>query len=1000
MDQKVAAAINIARSFVSGTNGLAIVYFPEGTFYLNNKIALNQNDRNIVFQGAGSDQTTLVFQNLTNDYCFYIAGSAGTWSSNSDLDQDFSKGDSILHAASGYGLSSLLTGDWVHFVQYNFDYHTEHPGFRPDIVGQITRLEAKGTDATGEWGEIKDVANMNYEDSGNTNYSLKIRKINPVQNIGIEDLRIIRSPDWGASATVYNILFDCAINCWVRGVESYKPSRNHLCIALSSHIIISGCYFHEAMGYGGDGWGYGVELGASTTNCLIENNIFRKLRHALIAGSGSNCNVWAFNYSREQNGTDTSRYLDLHAKYPFGHLFEHNVVEMIGADDYHGDNGPYNTFVRNHSYDGNIELKATKYWSSLGNIFDDSPLNAVWQQYNYPPICDIFGFFNNYTVGHTHNDCHTHFDDQDADLYDVSYYYSSRPNFLLSNFTWPAIGPKISSTQLTQSIPAKSRYNDYKKTYLPNPTPKPLTLSGTFAYSQKWSGNITLISSVTVPSGITLTVEPGATINVPSGKKIAVSGKLLANDATFTSVSGIWYGIEFTNASYNSMIQYCTIEDATVGVHMNNTDIYLLGNDINNNTTGLLFNSGSDGVSNNNQIIYNSSCGVKCTSNSDPLLFSWNVIRDNGYGYGGVYGDATSIFDLGRYSDQGHNSIYYNDQFEVQSGYPGTIYARYNWWGDPNPYPYVTSNVDWSYYLTSDPNTTLAKAISENPGSDAPIMNAAVSTDTIGISEVDYAYLIYRKGDFVTAANLFETIVHKYPTYFSGRRALAFLYKCNKHLSKGTENLTLLDNVSATYATEEIDALAKNIAAGELIKQGDYQAAIARSEAVTNSFVKTEYAKQALFNLGNTYWYFLDDPKTGATYYRQLIAAYPDDDLSISALATLGEWKPDDPKPYQPALTENLAPAKFSLDQNYPNPFNPETTIRYHLAEASRVTIKIYNLLGAEVVTLIDQTQLQGNHAIQWNGRDRFGNAVANGVYWLRLQDGRFIGQSKLVVVR
>jgi len=285
------------------------------------------------------------------------------------------------------------------------------------------------------------------------------------------------------------------------------------------------------------------------------------------------------------------------------------------------------------------------------------------------------------------------------------------------------------------------------------------------------SGTHNIASNLTVGSGITLDVQSGVTLRFASGTKLAVTGVLDADNVTFEAQSGTWYGIEFTDASSSSMIRYCTIEDATVGVHMNNTDIYLLGNDINNNTTGLLFNSGSDGVANSNEITYNSSCGIKCTSNSDPLLFSWNVIRDNGYGYGGVYGDATSIFDLGRYSDQGHNSIYYNDQYEVQSGYPGTIYARYNWWGDPNPYPYVTSNVDWSYYLTSDPNTTLAKAISENPGSDAPIMNAAVSTDTIGISEVDYAYLIYRKGDFVTAANLFETIVHKYPAHFSGRRA-------------------------------------------------------------------------------------------------------------------------------------------------------------------------------------------------------------------------------------
>ncbi|MCU0645205.1 MAG: hypothetical protein MUC94_13210, partial [bacterium] len=367
-------------------------------------------------------------------------------------------------------------------------------------------------------------------------------------------------------------------------------------------------------------------------------------------------------------------------------------------------------------------------------------------------------------------------------------------------------------------------------------------------------GTHNINDNATVPNGVTLDLSSDAVLEFASGKKLAVNGLLDAQYATFQAQSGTWYGIEFTNASYNSMIQYCTIEDATVAVHMNNTHVYLGSNIIQNNTTGLLFNSGSDGVANNNQIIYNSSCGIKCTSYSDPLLFSWNVIRDNGYGYGGVYGDATSIFDLGIYSDQGHNSIYYNDPYEVTTYYSGTIYARYNWWGDSDPDPNLShpnGNIDWSNYLTSDPNAMLAKSISKNPGSDSPIMKAAVSTDTIGISEVDYAYLIYRKEDYQSAASLFETIVHKYPTHFSGRRALAFLYKCNKHLNKDSENLTLLDNISATYANEEIDALAKNFAAGELVKQGDYLAAIAKSEAVTNSFAKTEYAKQALFNLGN-----------------------------------------------------------------------------------------------------------------------------------------------------
>jgi len=86
------------------------------------------------------------------------------------------------------------------------------------------------------------------------------------------------------------------------------------------------------MAYGGGGWGYGVVLGESTTNTLVENNIFRYLRHALVAASGSNCNVWTFNYSREQYDSElipTTRDLDLHAKFPYGHLFEQTLLKKL-----------------------------------------------------------------------------------------------------------------------------------------------------------------------------------------------------------------------------------------------------------------------------------------------------------------------------------------------------------------------------------------------------------------------------------------------------------------------------------------------------------------------------------------------------------------------------------------------------------------------------------------------------------------------------------------------
>jgi len=511
-DQKIQTALNQARTHVQSTNGLAIVYFPAGTYTFTTTIPTVSSDRNIVFQGAGSDKTFLVFQNMKNLPCFNLSGSAPLFTSQSDLNQNFNKGDSIIHAANGQGLSGINSGDWIHLIKYDFDYQDPNAQIEKEIVGQITRLEAKGTDANGEWGEIKDVANMNYVDSSDPNYSLKVREITPIQNIGIEDLTINRNPSEQATAYVYNINFEFAVNCWVKGVESYKASRNHFKIGISSHIEVSGCYFHEAMSYGDDGWGYGVETYASTTNCLIENNIFRKLRHAMVAGGGSNCNVWTFNYSREKE--NSQRDLDLHAKYPFGHLFEHNVIQVMASDDYHGDNGPYNAVVRNYAYDGDANFKTMEYWSTLGNIRTVDRLRALRHFYDEPAIMDRFGYYYGYTIYRTHSVAIQMQDEETAELLDISYYYSQRPDFLTTYYTWPAVGPKISSTVISQNIPAKDRFNWSKKTYLADPTPKPLTTSGTMAFDQTWPNGHTLTGNVTVPDNITLTIADGATVNL------------------------------------------------------------------------------------------------------------------------------------------------------------------------------------------------------------------------------------------------------------------------------------------------------------------------------------------------------------------------------------------------------------------------------------------------------------------------------------------------------
>jgi len=88
-------------------------------------------------------------------------------------------------------------------------------------------------------------------------------------------------------------------------------------------------------------------------------------------------------------------------------------------------------------------------------------------------------------------------------------------------------------------------------------------------------------------------------------------------------------------------------------------------------------------------------------------------------------------------------------------------------------------------------------------------------------------------------------------------------------------------------------------------------------------------------------------------------------------------------------------PASFSLSQNYPNPFNPTTTIRYTIAEPSNVSLKIYNILGQEVVTLVDQRQATGSYVATFNAA-----RLASGVYFYRLNAGSFNQVRKMLLLK
>jgi hypothetical protein len=92
-------------------------------------------------------------------------------------------------------------------------------------------------------------------------------------------------------------------------------------------------------------------------------------------------------------------------------------------------------------------------------------------------------------------------------------------------------------------------------------------------------------------------------------------------------------------------------------------------------------------------------------------------------------------------------------------------------------------------------------------------------------------------------------------------------------------------------------------------------------------------------------------------------------------------------------------PQEYGLD-SFPNPFNPVTVVRYNLPRAGEVNIAIYNVLGQKVRTLVEQRQPAGDYEVEWNGKNDQEQLLPSGMYFLRMQAGKFLAQRKLLFLK
>jgi hypothetical protein len=470
-----------------------VVFLPAGTYKVTSELRIQKG---IVLRGAGVGQT-LIKNYATGDgnIVSILGGSVG---SPIAATFGYTKGSTEITVSS---TSGLKVGDYIRIYQTN-DPDVVKDGYDTctwcaNVIAQIVQV----TGLSGNRISINRPLYYTYKASLNPN----IVKLTMVQNAGVENLGVEKVNGGGSYANRNNFFVRRAARSWIRNIDSYKVVGAHVKLQDAYGCEIRESNFNEAHATS-SGRGYGVFFlsdsgGYVSSDNLIENNIFYKLRHAMNIEGGGQGNVFAYNYSVYPNDTSNPTWMEAdlnanHAKHGMFNLFEGNIVGKIHGDNTFGSSS-YNTFFRNHVTRESLPQidyalwavtidQNNTYYNVVGNVLCtpgcvgqyepaniSSSMKVIWR-IGYNSASDSNGNDNDPNPGATllrHGNFdyvtqETHWDPNIADHnLPNSYYLSSKPSFF-GNLAWPAIGPDLNP--MVETLPAKVRYEE-SETWPPRP---------------------------------------------------------------------------------------------------------------------------------------------------------------------------------------------------------------------------------------------------------------------------------------------------------------------------------------------------------------------------------------------------------------------------------------------------------------------------------------------------------------------------------------------------
>lgn len=627
------------------------------------------------------------------------------------------------------------------------------------------------------------------------------------------------------------------------------------------------------------------------------------------------------------------------------------------------------------------------------------------------------------------NECYTHIAYYDITISGVP--TNTISGILTHNETWGGINNITGNIVVPSAITLK---------ILPGATVKlPSSVSLTA------NGKLIAIGTSTQPITFTSAsgTSPGSWGSIIFSGSGAAGSKIVYGD--------IRYGAEILANAVNVypyiQIWYCTIDNNINGVHFdNNSGGWVMDCIISNpRDHGIITTNGSAVACYRNTItkIDHSGFGILYNGGSSDYCLK-NKISGFGQGFGALWGSSPTLghptandrvnnhitdcnFGLEiRESSypyigfDGDNTVYGNN---VHSNLPyaayakncpdeeNTIYAENVYWGTTDPYVLPTlflignvSNFDYSNPL---PNCTwlgcLGKIASlPSQSGQRPQMSVSSNVGSMQSSGGNIfraGIKLRNQGKYSEAKEYFKSVIKSHP-----RNTAAYieLYK--------THNDTTRDDITKFFASlsDSAPPVTKLLLSNIYLKNGDATSAKQNNNTIIKKNPGSEISVQAMLSNFYIALYNENDPKAAASILNNVMSKKDLStpiDLSLAQNALqmyvdprTGEMPNFDVK-QSPNESASVEPVTDGLMGNYPNPFNPTTVINYQLSTTSHVSLRVYDILGREVATLVDGSKEAGYYTASFDG-----SKISSGVYFMRIvvqpQEGMLQGSRPIVQVK